>query len=69
MRSRTVVGAVALLLASGIAGGLALARETKSELKADLRDDQVVGNWIYDDIDAGFAQAVREKKPVCVVFR
>jgi len=65
MRSRTIVGAAAVL----VAGGLALARESKSELKQDLRDNEVVGNWIYDDIDAGFAQAVREKKPLCVVFR
>jgi len=69
MRSRTAGGVAAALLASGIAGGLALAKETKSELQKDLRDDQLVGNWNYDDIDAGFAQAVREKKPVCVVFR
>jgi hypothetical protein len=65
MRSLTVACAAAVLLA----GGLALARESKSELKQDLRDNEVVGNWIYDDIDAGFAQAVREKKPLCVVFR
>jgi len=69
MRSRIVGGVAAAILASGIAGGLALAKETKSDLQKDLRDDQLVGNWIYDDIDAGFAQAVREKKPVCIVFR
>jgi len=69
MRSRIVGGFAAAILASGIAGGLALAKESKSDLQKDLRDDQLVGNWIYDDIDAGFAQAVREKKPVCIVFR
>jgi hypothetical protein len=55
--------------AAAAASGLAVAKETKAELKADLRDNEVVGDWIYDDIDAGLVQAVREKKPVCIVFR
>jgi hypothetical protein len=55
--------------AAAAAAGLAVAKETKAELKADLRDNEVVGDWIYDDIDAGLVQAVREKKPVCIVFR
>ena len=69
MRSRTAGGVAAALLASGIAGGLALAKETKSELQKDLRDDQLVGNWNYDDITTGFARAAKEKRPICIVFR
>lgn len=69
MRLRDVRVVLFAALATALAGTLAVAKETKSELKAALRDDQVAGDWIYDDIDAGFARAVREKKPVCVVFR
>jgi hypothetical protein len=60
---------LAALVVASVAGGIALARETKTELQRDLRDEQIVGDWIYDDVDAGFARAAKEKKPVCVVFR
>ena len=66
---RTVYVLAAALAAVGLAAGLARARDPKSELRQDLGDDRVVGDWIYDDIDAGLARAVREKKPLCVVFR
>ena len=69
MQPRVVLVFAAAAAVALAAAGLAIAKESKADLKADLRDDQVVGNWIYDDIDAGFIQAVREKKPVCVVFR
>lgn len=69
MRLRDVRVVLLAALAASAAAGLASAKETKSELKAALRDDAVVGDWIYDDVDAGFARAAREKKPVCVVFR
>ena len=59
----------AALLAVGAAAGIAHAKATKAELQQALNDRSVVGDWIYDDIDAGFARAAREKKPVCVVFR
>jgi hypothetical protein len=65
-RARLLVVALAAVAA---AGGYALARETKSELQRDLRDEQIVGDWIYDDIDAGFARAAKDKRPVCIVFR
>ena len=57
------------LLAAVVATGVAVARETKAELQRDLRDEQIVGDWIYDDVDAGFARAAKEHKPLCVVFR
>lgn len=69
MQPRVVLVFAAAAAVALAAAGLAIAKESKADLKADLRDDQVVGNWIYDDIDAGLVQAVREKKPVCVVFR
>lgn len=69
MRLRDVRIVLCAAVVSALAAGLAVAKDSKSELKAALRDDAVVGDWIYDDIDAGFARAAREKKPVCVVFR
>lgn len=69
MRLRDVRVVLAAAVVAAVAVPFAVARETKSELKTALRDDQVAGDWVYDDIDAGLARAVREKKPVCVVFR
>jgi hypothetical protein len=60
---------VVALVTLSVAGGFALARETKPELQRDLRDEQIVGDWIYDDIDAGFARAAKDKRPLCIVFR
>lgn len=57
------------LSAALIAASVALGKDAKSELQKAMRDEALVGDWIYDDIDAGFARAVREKKPVCIVFR
>ena len=61
--------AAAFLLAAAAASGLGLLKDTKAELQKDLRDEGIVGDWNYDDIDGAFARAVREKKPVCIVFR
>lgn len=61
--------AAAGLVAGAAAAGLGLVKDTKEELRRDLRDDGLVGDWNYDDIDGAFARAAREKKPVCVVFR
>ena len=69
MHPKTPLVVLAALAVAAAAAGIAAAKETKAELKGDLRDDQVVGDWIYDDVDAGFARAAKEKKPVCVVFR
>lgn len=69
MRLRDARVALSVVFVSALAAGLAVAKETKAELKTALRDDQVVGDWNYDDIDAGFARAAREKRPVCVIFR
>ena len=69
MTSETLRRAVAAVLVVGSAAGLALAKSSKSELQRDLGDTAIVGDWIYDDIDAAFVRAAREKKPVCVVFR
>jgi hypothetical protein len=61
--------AAAGLLAAGAASALGLVKDTKAELQKDLKDDAIVGDWNYDDIDGAFVRAAREKKPVCIVFR
>jgi hypothetical protein len=48
-----------------VASGL----DSKEDIQKGLNDFNLVGNWIYDDIQAGFARAARESKPLCVVFR
>jgi len=58
---------VLLILALGVA--VAAGKDTKADLQKDLNDFGIVGDWNYDDIDAAFLRAVRERKPVCVVFR
>ena len=60
-----VASAAAALPGGAVRGG----SDPKADLQKDLRDTGIVGAWIYDDIDAGFLRAVKEKKPVCVVFR
>ena len=51
------------------AAAVAVGSESKSGLQKQLNDGGIVGDWNYDDIGAGFARAVKEKKPVCIVFR
>jgi len=34
-----------------------------------LKDLDLGGKWIYDDLPAGFAQARKANKPMLVVFR
>ena len=41
----------------------------KERLRVALKDVQPVGEWIYDDINRGFAMAKKTKKPLMVVFR
>ncbi len=38
-------------------------------LKKALGDDKIAGNWIYEDIEAGYARARKTGKPLLVSFR
>lgn len=38
-------------------------------LRAALKDGEPKGDWIYDDLDKGFARAKASGKPLMVVFR
>ncbi len=38
-------------------------------LQRALNDLEPTGNWHYDDLEAGFAEAKRSAKPLLLVFR
>ena len=48
---------------------LAAAPQDKEKLKTALKDVEVRGDWVYDDLDAGLALAKKSGKPAFVVFR
>ena len=41
----------------------------KDQLRVALKDNEVKGDWIYDDLPAGVAAAKKSGKPMMVVFR
>lgn len=41
----------------------------KDKLRDALGDHALVGPWIYDDLEAGYAEAKRSGKPLMVVIR
>ena len=43
--------------------------DAAESLRQDLGDAQPVGEWIYDDIDAGIEQASENGKPLLFTFR
>lgn len=51
--------------------GLAVASEAQepSGLRKNLKDLEVHGSWVYNDLDRGFAEARKAGKPLLVVFR
>ncbi len=48
---------------------LAAMQGPKDALKTALKDTEVQGDWIYDDLPAGYAQAKKSGKPMLIVFR
>ncbi len=42
---------------------------SQESLQKNLGDLELRGEWIYDDVDAGFAQAKKTGKPLMIVFR
>jgi len=59
--------------AAAVAGCLSIAAQpqdgAKEQLRVALKDDVVKGDWIYDDLAAGYAAAKKSGKPMMVVFR
>jgi hypothetical protein len=56
--------ATALLLATTVA-----LADDKAQLRAALKDDEPKGEWNYDDLAKGFADAKSTGRPLMVVFR
>jgi len=54
----------ALLLATTLAHA-----DDKTQLRAALKDSEPKGDWIYDDLAKGFADAKRTNRPLMVVLR
>ena len=52
-----------------LAALLAAPQQDKDQLRRELRDTDLAGAWIYDDLDAGYAEARKSGKPMLVVFR
>ena len=43
--------------------------QESSGLQKNLKDIEVHGAWIYNDLEEGFAEAQKTGKPLLVVFR
>ena len=41
----------------------------KEKLREAMGDTGLAGTWIYDDLDAGYAEAARTGRPLMVVLR
>lgn len=41
----------------------------KEQLRIALKDTEVKGNWLYDDLASGYSTAKKSGKPMMVVFR
>jgi hypothetical protein len=52
-------------------GRCALASDDSNNnaLKVSLGDVELQGNWVYNDVDAGFTEAKKTGKPLLIVFR
>ena len=58
-----------LALAAGVACLAFFAPQDKEKLRTALKDVEVKGDWIYDDLQAGYAAAKKSGKPMMIVFR
>jgi hypothetical protein len=56
--------ATALLLAATLVHA-----DDKAQLRAALKDTEPKGDWMYDDLALGFADAKKSGRPLMVVFR
>ncbi len=65
---RMISTAVALLF---IAASIPVPSQDKpaASLQEAIGDDLFGGSWIYEDIEAGYAEARRSGKPLLVSFR
>ena len=59
------------LAIAGVVSALAFlaAPQDKEKLRTALKDTELKGDWIYDDLDGGLADAKKSGKPMMIVFR
>lgn len=67
-RAGLTYGAI-LALALAAAAARPVQQGGKEDVRKALKDVDLVGTWIYDDIGAGYAEAKKSAKPMLVVFR
>jgi hypothetical protein len=64
---------LAALTVFGLAAASSPAAEEKRTRDEQVQDDRKElesrTDWLYNDLDAGFAEAKRSKKPLMIVFR
>ena len=60
--------ALAALLFLGVLS-LTAAEDRKERVLNDRKEVEASGNWIYNDLPKGFAEAARTGKPLLVVIR
>ena len=64
--------ALSIVLASFLFLGvvsLTAAEDRKERVLNDRKEVEASGNWIYNDLPRGFAEAARTGKPLLVVIR
>ena len=66
MKKSSIV--LAGLLFLGVAS-LTAAEDRKERVLNDRKEVEASGNWIYNDLPRGFAEAARTGKPLLVVIR
>ena len=59
---------IVLLLALSLSATTFAAADKEAVRKA-VGDIELTGNWIYDDIEAGYREAGKSGKPLLVVLR
>ena len=51
------------------AGSILQAQDRRTQVLNDRTEVEATGDWIYNDLDAGRAEARKTGKPMLVVFR
>src|SRR3569623_1986362 len=67
--SSLVWGAFALLLTQALVARQAAAQERERKVRNDRQQVETDGFWIYNDLPAGFAEALKSGKSLLVVIR
>jgi len=66
MRHSLAILAGSILLS---AAALNAAEDRRERVLNDRKEVEATGQWIYNDLPKGFAEAARTRKPMLVVFR